>query len=69
MRTLLGTISDKASNTFNKEITKENYNEYFDHWILTGMNWALELEQEGLTKTCQAVRDHVTWHLENRLIK
>jgi hypothetical protein len=54
-RTLLGTITDRASEIFPFKVDKNNWEEIYpiwtEHWFRVALDFRNELHAEGLTQT------------------
>lgn len=68
-RTLMGTITDRAADSFG-EVNKNNWDQWVDHWLEVGEKFHSELTEEGLLKTAEIVRGHIDWtkKQENRTL-
>jgi cell envelope opacity-associated protein A len=60
-RTLLGTITELATQTFGQPVSNENWNNWQNHWVQTGEMLYQSFVQEGLPLTSAAVKRHVDW--------
>lgn len=56
MTTLLETITNKAEQSFGQPITKDNFNQWCQHWIKTGCEWRYELAAQGLEQTALKIK-------------
>lgn len=66
-KTIAGTITEKAIATFGKKVTKDNYLEWEQHWLLTARAWRDELKAEGLEKTTAKLNEIIEY--EEKFIK
>jgi hypothetical protein len=58
-RTLIGTITDLAVQTFGEPVSNDNFRNWERHWVNTGEMLYQSFVQEGLPLTSAAVRRHV----------
>jgi hypothetical protein len=65
-RTLIGTLTNKAKASFGKEVTKENFEDWRQHWIKTRFDWANELRKEGLPKSADHVQQLAEFEKQRR---
>ena len=66
-RTLLGSITQRATKTFPLELpgespeTSENWDLWVQHWFKTAETMHSEFVSEGLVRTAEAVYVHIEW--------
>lgn len=52
---LYKTILNEAKNSFSKNVTKENYQEWVDHWFETAEKLKNNFSQDGLVETANSM--------------
>lgn len=60
-RTLLKTVTDRAEASFGQRVTRDNFAEWYRHWITAGDAFVTELEREGLYISARHVKGHVDY--------
>lgn len=59
MDVILNTINTRATGLFAKEVTKENFKEWADHWFTVAESVKSEFLAEGLISSAEATQKHI----------
>jgi hypothetical protein len=60
-RTLIGTINEKATESYGKPYPYADYNDWEQHWLATARQWRDELQAEGLSETVEALNKTIAF--------